>query len=502
MKRIFLVLGLIISISQLKAQQLVQERVFNIHNTRTAVNTSCLTKQGSVLFSGNYTVNSGGYRHEFMLVKPNLDTLWTKRGVLFCSGSHEIKEKPSGGFALFGALPNNPLQPGNQCDILVQGITSIGLPQWQKIYNFNTYEFGNLLQNSPDGGYFLGGQGGVPNKQSPFSLLKADSIGNIKWQKDLSWSAAEAFVDMKYTSSGDLITAGFTYDANLVRHIKLMLVNQNGDSILGRVIPTVNSIQNEIMQYTYGSVTPLTNGGFLVTSQVDTIVNGLNKYRGMVVKTDANLNPVWRYIKYPYQQNVTFTKARELTDGSLLVMGFSYPTATNTFYFYHFSTTGTLLNVYPFTSTISNEVRAVTLEVLADSSLMIGGEATVTSLPNFTGGMYVAKVKFPTLAPVVPPITITGIKSDLAYSTKSLGQSYPNPTATEAIIPYSLPKNYRKSNIIIRELATGRGIRKYELKRNENNLKVDLSNFNNGLYLYSLEVDDKPIATKKLAVMK
>jgi hypothetical protein len=116
--------------------------------------------------------------------------------------------------------------------------------------------------------------------------------------------------------------------------------------------------------------------------------------------------------------------------------------------------------------------------------------------------MYIATVKIPGLPSVLPPIIINSTPAELAATAFSLGQSYPNPTASEAVIAYFLPKNYRTATITLRELATGREIKSYALKKNSSSLKVNVSSLSNGLYLYSLVIDEKPVATKKLAVMK
>ncbi|HSI90721.1 MAG TPA: T9SS type A sorting domain-containing protein [Adhaeribacter sp.] len=100
------------------------------------------------------------------------------------------------------------------------------------------------------------------------------------------------------------------------------------------------------------------------------------------------------------------------------------------------------------------------------------------------------------------PTVLSSPKPEIAREVISLGQSYPNPATASAIIPYTLPEQYSKASILLREIATGREIRRYELKRGHSSLNVDLSNLSNGLYLYSLVVDEKPVATKKLAVMK
>ena len=42
----------------------------------------------------------------------------------------------------------------------------------------------------------------------------------------------------------------------------------------------------------------------------------------------------------------------------------------------------------------------------------------------------------------------------------------------------------------------------YIIRKNSSNLEVNLSNFRNGLYTYTLVVDEQPVGTKKLVVMK
>jgi hypothetical protein len=49
---------------------------------------------------------------------------------------------------------------------------------------------------------------------------------------------------------------------------------------------------------------------------------------------------------------------------------------------------------------------------------------------------------------------------------------------------------------------TGREVGDYAIKKHSSSLEVNLKDFSNGLYTYTLLVDEKPGATKKLAVLK
>lgn len=95
---------------------------------------------------------------------------------------------------------------------------------------------------------------------------------------------------------------------------------------------------------------------------------------------------------------------------------------------------------------------------------------------------------------------VSGI-SEMPKERISLGQSYPNPATETTIIPYTWPVTAKQASIIIRDI-TSREVRKYALPKNSNSLEVNVSGLRNGLYTYTLVVDEKPLATEKLAILK
>jgi hypothetical protein len=86
--------------------------------------------------------------------------------------------------------------------------------------------------------------------------------------------------------------------------------------------------------------------------------------------------------------------------------------------------------------------------------------------------------------------------------TNELGLAFPNPAQTEAVVPFSLPQNCKSAKLTINEVVTGRQVKIYSLSSNENHVRVDLRNLPNGLYTYSLTLDGKPVATRKLSVVR
>jgi hypothetical protein len=504
MRKYLLFALLLISVyAQAQQLQLLQERNYKTDALEKQIYTSAPALQGNILFSGSALKSSHNYENSFLLVKPNADTLWTRKGPTGLKlYPQALRQTADGGFIFCGTSKHPTI--GAISGLLMQKINSNGLPLWSQNNYFNNSEnIPAAVLVMPNKDFLIGGF----IKGNGFSLLRTDSLGNTRWLKDYNWSSDDALVDMQFTKKGKIITAGISNIPVGLSHLKLMVFNQNGDSLKGKQINVNGPNRSESMYSAFSSVTPLSDGGYLLTANLDTVTssfpNGIAM--GMVVKVDSSLNLVWKYIhRTPAVDEYVFTKAKELADGSVIVLGFKFRPAQggNGFQLYRFNAQGVLKNVYPFTSSICTQTWGVTLDALPDSTFMIGGRCG--NNPPVTYGFYVAKVKIPGLPAVLPPImpgTVTGLAAEQSKPESYLGQSYPNPTTSTAIIPYSLPVSSKQAQIIVRDI-TGREVGKYELKKNSSNLEVNLSNLHNGLYTYTLVADGKPVATKKLAVMK
>jgi hypothetical protein len=500
MKRCFIILICLFILPKVIAQQLVQERLYKVGGTFRNFTSSSITREGNVIMFGVETTTAG-IQSNLSLIKANTDTLWIKNGSLTSVGQG-LKQAPDSGYVVhFTKRYTSPTASGP----VLQKFDKNGNLQWTKPYAMNAFDTGQKLLVAPDSGYFLGGRTIIGGNNKRFTLGRTDSLGNLIWRRGYDWSNNDFFSDIQHTFNGNIIMYG---NSGGPERLKLLLVNQQGDSVLGKKLTIVGGIRAERVFSDASYITPLTDGGFVMAAEIDTTATGASPMLGMVVKVNANLQPVWHYIYRALPDNVYFTRSRELADGSIVMLAHERKGAASTpgnkFFLYHFSSNGTLLNIHTFTSSIALQIRAFTMEALPDSSFMIGGQGVITGSPNYTYGMYLAKVKIAGIPAglQLPNAVINSVSPELAKNKAFLGQSYPNPTSSEVTIPYSLPKGYNQANITIREIATGREVRSFNLNKSSSSLKVELGGLSNGLYLYNLVVDDKLVATKKLAVMK
>jgi hypothetical protein len=495
--KIFLLLFLIAAL-QVKAQQTTfSERAYRIGTTGRIFGSSALTRQGNILFSGP-VAKSNWENDLFYLINPNLDTIWSRKGPSVSHVEQDLAVTADGGFILAGTVKQR-INNRDSYDILLHKLNASGQPIWTRTIDASVLDvdMAYSVLNMPDRGYVIGGKGGIPNKESLYSIIRTDSLGNIIWRRSFDRTGSDRFSSMCRTPNGNILTVGNKRITPTVDHIKLQLINANGDSLNSNVLNLHGLNRTEAIQTAHHNVIRLSDGGFLMNAWIDTTINGGWAFLGMLVKVDSNLQPVWKHVYRPFFTPWrNFIKAEELADGSIIAVGYdmssSVQPATSNIYLHHISAQGAPINLYTFPSTYSY-LFLETVQAMPDSSLIVGGTCY---MPGNYRGFYAAKLKVQGL-----PKVISGLPAESIRQKIELGQSFPNPTTSTAIIPYNLPISYKQAQIVIRDI-TGREVGNYALKKNSSSLEVNLSNLHNGLYTYTLVADGKPIATKKLAVMR
>jgi len=101
---------------------------------------------------------------------------------------------------------------------------------------------------------------------------------------------------------------------------------------------------------------------------------------------------------------------------------------------------------------------------------------------------------------IVNYTTSVGI-NDIGKSEVYLSEIYPNPASDIISFSYSLPKQTSKAKITICNIL-GSGIANIDLNEMNGKKTVNTSDFKEGIYFYSLIVNDKVFYTKKLLIKR
>lgn len=103
-------------------------------------------------------------------------------------------------------------------------------------------------------------------------------------------------------------------------------------------------------------------------------------------------------------------------------------------------------------------------------------------------------------------VTVSYVAEATSVSVPRLNQTRisdprPNPARDFTLFDYHLPPDIRSARIVVRNL-TGSSVLEVPIDPAGSRLRLETSNLNNGIYLYSFVVNDQVILTKKLVVSR
>ena len=183
--------------------------------------------------SGNKTDSSRG-QCDYWFVKT--DSLGNKEwdkvfGGTDGEGLSSIQQTFDGGYILgggsFSGIGGDKTQPnwnvGQTPDYWVVKTDSLGNKQWDKDFGGIYSEQLNVVQQTADGGYILGGHSnsgisgdktqplwGTVGNDYDYWIVKTDSLGNKQWDKDFGGTGIDALYSIQQTSDKGFILAGWS----------------------------------------------------------------------------------------------------------------------------------------------------------------------------------------------------------------------------------------------------------------------------------------------------
>lgn len=94
-----------------------------------------------------------------------------------------------------------------------------------------------------------------------------------------------------------------------------------------------------------------------------------------------------------------------------------------------------------------------------------------------------------------------GINNNVSLKAATVSNAYPNPAVSVASIEYKLPAGVRNASIKVNNLL-GNIIREIALSNAEGKVTIDVANLSNGVYFYSLIIDNSAVSTRKFIVKR
>lgn len=203
------------------------------------------------------------------------DTLWTRiygdSGEFDLDEGRFVQETPDGGYIVFGCKNNGP-NPLTEFWLLKTD--EAGDTLWTRTYDLTErggWHFGSCVQQTTDGGYILTGTSTYPTSiWQALSLIKTDSTGDTLWTRIYGGEESEAQgTCVQQTPDGGYIVGGFQAVPEPPDHwVKfdfwLLKTDADGDTLWTRSFGEgeINENLGECVQQT-------SDGGYIITGYID-----------------------------------------------------------------------------------------------------------------------------------------------------------------------------------------------------------------------------------------
>lgn len=154
---------------------------------------------------------------------------------------------------------------------------------------------------------------------------------------------------------------------------------------------------------------------------------------------------------------------------------------------------------YNYTTRVVNETGTVLSEITN------GYVANIVKTSANTSKLIVWTSDFSTFPYVVTSV-FYGIPGNLSSTfnsifTKFSNRPYPNPANSEIFLTYSLPDNTTKADLIIVDVH-GKNVKTIKNINTEENFRLDVSLFENGIYFYYIQASGKQYGSYKFVVSR
>lgn len=201
-------------------------------------------------------------------------------------------------------------------DIYLVKFDGVGTKLWEKNIGGGSYEIGNSIQQTADGGYILSGQTySYGNLDGDYYLVKTDASGNVQWEKTYGHPHLQECHYAQITPDGGYILVG---DADTVPNglgdtdIWMIKTDSNGDIIWDKVFGGSKKDGGKTVENT-------SDGGFIVAGITRSF--GLTNPDYFLYKIDALGNLDWKK-NYGGTRHDHAYRAIETSDFGFAIFGY------------------------------------------------------------------------------------------------------------------------------------------------------------------------------------
>ncbi len=264
-----------------------------------------------------FTNSYGAGDNDGWLVKTDVNgnTLWsTTSGDAGIQEFEGVVQTTDGGYAAVGISYGTGTA---YYDIYLVKFNSAGVEQWSKFIGGASFEIGNAIQQTADGGFIITGQTySYGNADGDYYLVKTDDLGVTQWENWWPQNGLQEAHYVQITPDGGYIIVG---DADSLTNglgdtdIELMRTDANGDSLWTKTLGGNKKDGGKTVENT-------SDGGFIIAGITRSF--GLINPNYYLVKTDDAGTVQWTNSTYGSVYHDHAYRGIETSDGGFAEVGF------------------------------------------------------------------------------------------------------------------------------------------------------------------------------------
>lgn len=239
------------------------------------------------------------------------DTLWTKT---YGGGTHDwaycVQQTIDNGYVIVGQTWYHA-QGYGQDDVYILKTDSLGDSLWTRIYGTSSYEMGQHIEQTLDGGYIIAGSRKYGNDMA-FWLIKTDVLGDSQWTKTFADIYDAYCYCVQQTSDGGYVLVGEAPNQTIIKDVRLIKTDSLGDVQWDKKFGCVIDDCGYFVRQTFDK-------GYIITG----ITDSGGPCNALLLKTDSLGNELWfRYFGESLYIDVG-TCVRQTADSGYIITGYT-----------------------------------------------------------------------------------------------------------------------------------------------------------------------------------
>jgi len=226
----------------------------------------------------------------------------------FDSGS-EVIQTSDGGYIMVG---NVNTSGGGLGDVWIIKVDSNGNKLWDKSFGGKGHNYGDSIQQTPDGGYIILGSSWIPDETNSYDvwLIKTDNNGEMLWDKKYHGTDSDHGWSLQQTSNGDFIVVGMTNSGDGSDNLWLFKTDNKGVMLWEKTFGGPGQNRGY-------SVRQTSDGGFIIAGDTHKNI----RMEALLIKRDSNGEMEWSKT-YGGLGNDIFFSVRQTDDGGYILTGY------------------------------------------------------------------------------------------------------------------------------------------------------------------------------------